>query len=408
MNYLPRLLVSHRRDGRRQDGRGHRAGPAARRRDHLARLDGHLSRHGHRHREAIAAERGGRAAPSDRYRRSGATSTASPSMSMRPRVDGRRHSRPRQGAAVRGRHAAVSQKPAARPVRRAAGRLAAAARDRSRNWQHVGQQALYDRLAQIDPVAASHIHPHDTRRLIRALEVYRATGEPISHQQIAVRRRPAGGRVPRVRAAAQPRGTASRGSKSAWRRWSTPGWWTKFAAAHWRTAGELGRTARQAVGYREALAYLAGEYDHDEMIARIKARTRRFAKRQGTWFRSLSECRFVDIEGEVDADAIAEQRLSRSVIDGNSNQTGESRAAGSGGVALRLLRCVAANVAAASAGFFFELNRPDRHAAVDALAHVVDGERRDSKRPSGLPSRRPFWPRLAPSLRCASVRSSAK
>ena len=41
------------------------------------------------------------------------------------------------------------------------------------------------------------------------------------------------------------------------------------------------------------------------MIARITYRTRRFAKRQGTWFRSLSECRFVDIEGEVDADAIA-------------------------------------------------------------------------------------------------------
>jgi tRNA dimethylallyltransferase len=62
---------------------------------------------------------------------------------------------------------------------------------------------------------------------------------------------------------------------------------------------ELGRTARQAVGYREALAYLSGEYDRDEMIARIKARTRRFAKRQGTWFRSLSECRFVDLTGEI-------------------------------------------------------------------------------------------------------------
>ena len=64
----------------------------------------------------------------------------------------------------------------------------------------------------------------------------------------------------------------------------------------------LSRTARQAVGYREALTYLAGEYDHDEMIARITYRTRRFAKRQGTWFRSLSECRFVDLEGEADAD----------------------------------------------------------------------------------------------------------
>jgi tRNA A37 N6-isopentenylltransferase MiaA len=41
------------------------------------------------------------------------------------------------------------------------------------------------------------------------------------------------------------------------------------------------------------------------MVARITYRTRRFAKRQGTWFRSLSESRFVDIEGEVDVAAIS-------------------------------------------------------------------------------------------------------
>ncbi len=69
---------------------------------------------------------------------------------------------------------------------------------------------------------------------------------------------------------------------------------------------QLSRTARQAVGYREALAYLDDEYDREEMIAHVKARTRRFAKRQGTWFRSLSECRFLDVVGEVDAEAVSE------------------------------------------------------------------------------------------------------
>ncbi|MGD9634120.1 MAG: tRNA (adenosine(37)-N6)-dimethylallyltransferase MiaA, partial [Pirellulales bacterium] len=48
----------------------------------------------------------------------------------------------------------------------------------------VGQAALHERLQQVDPVAASAIHPHDTRRMIRALEVFRATGEPLSHQQL--------------------------------------------------------------------------------------------------------------------------------------------------------------------------------------------------------------------------------
>src|SRR3990170_6076137 len=50
--------------------------------------------------------------------------------------------------------------------------------------KQVGQHTLHERLTQVDPVAAAQIHPHDTRRLVRALEVYRATGEPISHQQL--------------------------------------------------------------------------------------------------------------------------------------------------------------------------------------------------------------------------------
>ena len=58
--------------------------------------------------------------------------------------------------------------------------------------------------------------------------------------------------------------------------------------------GALGRTASQAVGYREVLDHLAGQR-LDLTVERIQARTRRFAKRQGTWFRGLSECRFVDL-----------------------------------------------------------------------------------------------------------------
>jgi tRNA dimethylallyltransferase len=74
------------------------------------------------------------------------------------------------------------------------------------------------------------------------------------------------------------------------------------------TAGgkRLGRTASQAVGYREALQFLAGEIDAAQMLTQMKVRTRRFAKRQGTWFRSLSECRFIDIAEEPDAAGVAD------------------------------------------------------------------------------------------------------
>ncbi len=181
---------------------------------------------------------------------------------------------------------------------------------------HVGQQALYDRLAQVDPVAASHIHPHDTRRLIRALEVYRATGEPISHQQLQFEEgRPAGDcrvfvlRRKReelhARIEARIEAMIETGLVDEVRGLVATGGSPVGPATAEPAVATLGRTARQAVGYREAIAYLAGEYDHDEMIARIKARTRRFAKRQGTWFRSLSECRFIDLNGEVDANLLA-------------------------------------------------------------------------------------------------------
>ena len=169
---------------------------------------------------------------------------------------------------------------------------------------HVGQQALYDRLAASRSRGRSHIHPHDTRRLIRALEVYRATGEPISHQQLQFDEgRPADEcRVFVLRRRREELHARIEGRVEA----MINAGLVDEVRPLTSDGRELGRTARQAVGYREALAYLAGEYDHDEMIARIKARTRRFAKRQGTWFRSLSECRFVDIAGEVDADAVAE------------------------------------------------------------------------------------------------------
>lgn len=171
--------------------------------------------------------------------------------------------------------------------------------------EEVGQAALHERLTQVDPVAASAIHPHDTRRMIRALEVFRATGEPLSHQQM---------QFDDGRSAEECRVFVLRRERTELHR-RIEGRVEAMAEAglveevRGLTGGgkQLGRTASQAVGYREALAFLAGEFDHEQMLTQMKVRTRRFAKRQGTWFRSLSECRFVDIAGEPDGAAIAER-----------------------------------------------------------------------------------------------------
>ena len=55
----------------------------------------------------------------------------------------------------------------------------------------------------------------------------------------------------------------------------------------------LSRTARQAVGYREVIEHLEGRRNLAETIELVQQHTRQLAKRQATWFRSLSECRFV-------------------------------------------------------------------------------------------------------------------
>ncbi|HJQ78792.1 MAG TPA: tRNA (adenosine(37)-N6)-dimethylallyltransferase MiaA [Lacipirellulaceae bacterium] len=173
----------------------------------------------------------------------------------------------------------------------------------------IGQNALHERLTQVDPVAASHIHPHDTRRLIRALEVYRATGEPISHQQLQFEEgRPA--EECRVFVLRRPRAELHQRIEARVEAMVRSGLVDEVrglvAGGH-----DLGRTARQAVGYREALEHLAGHYDHTEMAARILYRTRRFAKRQGTWFRSLSECRFVDVPGDANTNLLADEIAQR-------------------------------------------------------------------------------------------------
>jgi len=72
---------------------------------------------------------------------------------------------------------------------------------------------------------------------------------------------------------------------------------------------QLSRTARQAVGYREVIEHLEGRRGLAETVALVQCHTRQLAKRQCTWFRSLSECRQVPVLGDFDAVELAEQCL---------------------------------------------------------------------------------------------------
>ncbi len=136
-------------------------------------------------------------------------------------------------------------------------------------------------LERVDPVAASRINPNDERRTVRALEVFRLTGTPISRQQRQWDRpgeRPyvvvgLAWPVPAINARinARVRDMMARGLLDEVR----------------RLAPTLGRQAREGLGYKQLLEHLDGRRSLDEAVERIKIDTRRFAKNQRTWLKRL-------------------------------------------------------------------------------------------------------------------------
>lgn len=171
--------------------------------------------------------------------------------------------------------------------------------------RRVGQGALHERLQQIDPLSAARLHPNDTRRLIRALEVYKLTGRPISHFQLQFDE---GLTSDECRVFVLERSVEELHERINQRveQMIRAGLIDEVRALQARGL-EFGRTAQQAVGYREVLALLAGECTQEEAMEQMKARTRRFAKRQRTWFRSLSECRPVPVVGDEPPAEVAER-----------------------------------------------------------------------------------------------------
>ncbi|WP_202077293.1 tRNA (adenosine(37)-N6)-dimethylallyltransferase MiaA [Caldalkalibacillus salinus] len=158
--------------------------------------------------------------------------------------------------------------------------------------QKHGREALHQALAQKDPIYAEQLHPNNTRRVIRALEIIETTGQSMAEYQ---------------------------------------GEWEKSSPYELAMVGltmerqklyerinhrvdlmiqdglieEVQRLLDEGVpvdcqsfsgiGYKEILGYLTGELEREEAIALLKRNTRRFAKRQHTWFRRMKDIQWFDV-----------------------------------------------------------------------------------------------------------------
>ena len=168
-----------------------------------------------------------------------------------------------------------------------------------------GLADMYRELSQIDPVAAERINPNDQRRIVRALEVYKITGKPISSFQnqweqssmkhnwtiIGLRREKtdAGGRINRRVKEMIGAGLVDE---------------VKSLLAEEKP---LSQQARCAIGYAEIIDHLNGQTSLEDATELIKIHTRRLAKGQRTWFKTFREVNWLDIEADEPSKQIFER-----------------------------------------------------------------------------------------------------
>ncbi len=157
---------------------------------------------------------------------------------------------------------------------------------RQRLWREKEQngiEPLYERLLTIDPKAAANIHPHNEKRVIRALEIYETTGLTMTEQNERSRRHPPTFEAFMV-ALAPPREVLYETINRRVDVMVAEGLFEE--AALLRQQG-LTRDLQcmQGIGYKEAFDFLDGACSREACIETIKQATRRYAKRQLTWFR---------------------------------------------------------------------------------------------------------------------------
>jgi tRNA dimethylallyltransferase len=167
----------------------------------------------------------------------------------------------------------------------------------------IGTAALHARLRAVDPVAATRIDPNDLRRIVRALEVFSLTGTPISTLQIQF------GAAPdryekRVFGLRRERADLDRRINRRVDLMFTAGL-VEEVSGLLEQHERLGRHAAQALGYAEVLAHLCGETTLEEAQDAVRRHTRRFARRQLTWFRKMPYIEWIDVSPDAPPESVA-------------------------------------------------------------------------------------------------------
>jgi tRNA dimethylallyltransferase len=179
----------------------------------------------------------------------------------------------------------------------------------SKMSQEQGRDRLYAELVVVDPESAARLHPNDEAKVMRAIEVFRVTGEPLSALQaqhvfqrsmfsplLIGLHRPKEMLYRRIEERIEWQ--LAHGMVEETRRLLDHGY-----------EPELG--AMKGLGYRQVAGYLKGDYDYAEMVRRYKRDTRHFAKRQMTWFRKEPGIEWIEMNDECPLERAVDQVMGR-------------------------------------------------------------------------------------------------
>ncbi|MBE6785006.1 MAG: tRNA (adenosine(37)-N6)-dimethylallyltransferase MiaA [Ruminococcaceae bacterium] len=169
---------------------------------------------------------------------------------------------------------------------------------RARLEEKAGQEGiavLYGELKAIDPIAAERLHENDSKRIIRALEVYYSTGKTITEQERLSHLEESPYRFCIIGINARDRQVLYDRINLRVDLMLEAG---LISEAREFFSMPVSLTAKQAIGYKELKPYLDGHCSLDEAVERLKTETRRYAKRQLTWLRKRENINWIYIDSK--------------------------------------------------------------------------------------------------------------
>jgi tRNA dimethylallyltransferase len=167
-----------------------------------------------------------------------------------------------------------------------------------------GGAYLLERLRAVDPITAERLHPRDLKRIIRALEVYLVSGVPISHHHVTA------GTI-EVDYHVNLFGLTMDRSKLYKKIEERVDYQIKAGLVdEVRKLLDQGYSpelpSMKGLGYKQIVSYLLGQNDLETAINLLKRDTRRFAKRQFTWFRAMQGIHWIDVTNRGTSEVVSE------------------------------------------------------------------------------------------------------